>query len=195
MPVHYPSEFALDKASDRYYSYIDLVRSKWCLRDRRIRSGCAVIVYKDVQFQLADNARVMIGDHSIFSSYAFLLLTKPNPVLEIGNYVGIGRHTQISVKKTVVIGDFTRIGSFVTIRDNIHKPFKNKDEKIIQTQAHIEPVKIGKDVWIGNYATIMPGVNIGDGAIISTYALVSKDVPPYTLVAGQPARVIKMRYE
>lgn len=54
--------------------------------------------------------------------------------------------------------------------------------------------KVGNDVWIGTEAVIMPGVNIGDGAVIGTRAVVTKDVPSYAIVAGNPARIIKMRY-
>jgi virginiamycin A acetyltransferase len=58
-----------------------------------------------------------------------------------------------------------------------------------------EDTVIGNDVWIGREAVIMPGVNIGDGAIISTRAFVTADVPAYSVVAGNPARLIKRRYE
>lgn len=54
---------------------------------------------------------------------------------------------------------------------------------------------IGNDVWIGYEAIIMSGVKIGDGAIIGTRALVTKDVPPYTIVGGVPAKVIRKRYD
>lgn len=53
---------------------------------------------------------------------------------------------------------------------------------------------IGNDVWIGTEAMIMPGINIGDGAVIAARALVSKDVEPYTIVGGNPAQVIKKRF-
>lgn len=56
-------------------------------------------------------------------------------------------------------------------------------------------IVIGNDVWIGNSATIMQGVKIGDGAIIGTNALVSKDVEPYTIVGGNPAKVIRKRFD
>ena len=54
---------------------------------------------------------------------------------------------------------------------------------------------IGNDVWIGQNATVMPGVHIGDGAIIGANSLVSKDVEPYTIVAGNPIRVIRKRFD
>lgn len=56
-------------------------------------------------------------------------------------------------------------------------------------------IVIGNDVWIGYEAVIMSGVHIGDGAIIGTRAVVTKDVPPYTIVGGVPAKVIKKRYD
>ena len=53
---------------------------------------------------------------------------------------------------------------------------------------------VGNDVWIGYQATIMPGVRIGDGAIVATGAMVTKDVPPYGIVAGNPARLVRLRF-
>ncbi|MFW5434854.1 CatB-related O-acetyltransferase [Paenibacillus apiarius] len=53
---------------------------------------------------------------------------------------------------------------------------------------------VGNDVWIGTEAVIMPGVHIGDGAVIGSRALVTKDVPPYTIVGGNPAKPIKKRF-
>ncbi len=55
-------------------------------------------------------------------------------------------------------------------------------------------IKIGNDVWIGYEAVIMAGVTIGDGAIIATRAVVTKDVPPYTIVGGVPAKIIRKRF-
>ncbi|WP_084266125.1 CatB-related O-acetyltransferase [[Mycoplasma] testudinis] len=56
------------------------------------------------------------------------------------------------------------------------------------------PIILGNDVWMGHEATIMPGVKVGDGAIIGTNALVTKDVPPYAIVGGNPAKIIKYRF-
>ncbi len=57
------------------------------------------------------------------------------------------------------------------------------------------PTVVGNDVWFGYDCLIMPGVHIGDGAAIGTRAVVTKDVPPYTVVAGNPARIIKKRFD
>ena len=56
-------------------------------------------------------------------------------------------------------------------------------------------IVIGNDVWIGYEAVIMAGVHIGDGAIIASRAVVTKDVPPYTIVGGTPAKKIRMRFD
>ena len=54
---------------------------------------------------------------------------------------------------------------------------------------------MGNDVWLGYQSLIMPGVTIGDGAIIGSRSVVTKDVPPYTVVAGTPAREVRKRYD
>jgi virginiamycin A acetyltransferase len=54
---------------------------------------------------------------------------------------------------------------------------------------------VGNDVWFGTEAMVLPGVTIGDGAIVAARAVVSRDVPPYAIVAGNPARVVKMRFD
>jgi lipopolysaccharide O-acetyltransferase len=120
-------------------------------------------------------------------------LTKPSPELIIGNVVQIGKGCLILVKKKIEIDNFVQIGAYVTIRDHIHFPTKKKNEKIIDTESDIKPVKIGKNVWIGNYATIFPGVTIGENSVVATYSLVTQDVKPNSIVAGQPARLVSIK--
>lgn len=75
--------------------------------------------------------------------------------------------------------------------------FEEWDENLNVTDAwdNKGDIVIGNDVWIGYDAVIMPGINIGHGAIIETRAVVTKDVPPYAIVGGIPAKIIKMRYD
>lgn len=64
-----------------------------------------------------------------------------------------------------------------------------------QEGPHKGDTRIGNDVWIGREAVIMPGVTVGDGAIVGTRAVVSRDVPPYAIAVGNPARVVKKRFD
>lgn len=77
------------------------------------------------------------------------------------------------------------ISENVTIRDSDNHILNDNTDKITQ------PIIIGNHVWIGMNVTILKGVSIGDGAVIAAGSLVAKDVPPNTLVAGVPARIIK----
>ena len=86
----------------------------------------------------------------------------------------------------IIIGDGVQIGHqvvFATINHGI-SPEKRGDH-------HFKPVRVGNRVWIGAHATILPGVTIGDGAIVAAGAVVTKDVPANTIVGGVPAKVIK----
>lgn len=102
--------------------------------------------------------------------------------LTIGEIFAMPR-TQIRCKKEITIGNNVAIAREVLIMDSDAHPTSDKDMD--------KPVKIGDHVWIGSRATILKGVNIGDGAIVAAGSLVTKDVPPRTMVAGVPARIIK----
>lgn len=110
----------------------------------------------------------------------------------------------------LVIGSFCSIGSgaaFIMAGNQGHRndwistfPFywMSEVEAFNGAANGFEPAGdtvIGNDVWIGSEAIIMPGVTIGDGAVIGTRALVTRDAPPYAIVGGNPARVIRKRFE
>lgn len=87
----------------------------------------------------------------------------------------------------IEIGDGTLIGHNVVLATVNHdlNPSKNREN-------HYAPIKIGKHVWIGSNATILPGVTIGDWAVVAAGAVVNKNVPSFSIVGGIPAKVIKM---
>jgi acetyltransferase-like isoleucine patch superfamily enzyme len=191
MKQHVDYHHPPDRASKRTYTFGKLVTT-W-LRlipyGRQIRRGEKIVVGRNVVFRLTDNAEVSIGDHSVIDDGSYFILTKPHPKLLIGEQVGLGLGTMIAIKATLSIGDYTRFGAGVIIRDNVHD-YKS-GETLLKTDAIIKPVTIGKHVWIGDRAMIFPGVSIGDGAVVSAGSIVTKDVPAHTLVRGQPAVVVR----
>ncbi len=112
--------------------------------------------------------------------------------LYIENNVAMNNDVWINASGNVHIGNNVIIGPRVIIHSANHK---YDDPSIpIQKQGHIfERVVIEDDVWIGAGAIILPGVKIGRGSVIAAGSVVTKDVPPYTIVAGVPARKIKDR--
>lgn len=116
------------------------------------------------------------------------------PKIIIGNNVSIGDYSHITAIHRIIIDDGVLTGRFVTITDNSHGNSDLSDLKTLPTNRVLSSkggVYIGKNVWIGEKATILPNVRIGEGAIIAANAVVTKDVPPYALVAGCPAKLIK----
>ncbi|UCD33762.1 MAG: acyltransferase, partial [Desulfobacterales bacterium] len=87
--------------------------------------------------------------------------------------------------------DWTIVGEFVSIRDANHGMERGEP---MRYQPHTsKPIRIGRDVWIARGSCILPGVTIGEGSIIAANSVVTKDIPPYSIAAGVPARVIKNR--
>ncbi len=134
---------------------------------------------------------VIIGHSCRFGPHV-RVSAKTGAVLRIGNNVSLNQGSFIVVNEKVTIGDDCRIGEYVSIRDNDHQ-WKNKDVLIRLQGFSCSPVLIGNDVWIGRGVSINKGVTIGDGAVVGANSVVTKDVLPYTVVAGVPAKFIKNR--
>lgn len=124
--------------------------------------------------------------------------------VNIGSDCYIGDQTRIWAAKKVVIGNRVLIAHNVNIFDTtthpIDKKIRAEHELIVKTKGMPEaqydtiyetPVTIGDDVWIGCNSIVLRGVTIGEGAIVSAGSVVTKDVPPNTMVAGNPAVVVK----
>ena len=107
----------------------------------------------------------------------------PGAVLTIGNGTYLNRNTVIVANKSVEIGNDCRISWDVVIMDSDQHEIPGKE-------SGDQPVVIGADVWIGCRAIILKGVHIGRGAIVAAGSVVTKDVPPYSVVGGVPAKVI-----
>ena len=113
------------------------------------------------------------------------------PLLKIGDNSGIG--IDCEVYGPVEIGSDVMMGPEVVIYTKGHRHDRVDVTMIEQGDDETRPVKIGNDVWIGRRVMIMPGVSIGNGCIIGAGAVVTKDVPDYSIVGGIPAKVLRMR--
>lgn len=111
--------------------------------------------------------------------------------ISIGDNSGIG--VNCTVRGPLVMGNDIMMGPDVRIMTGRHKTERTDIPMRLQGFLPEQQVTIGNDVWIGAGATILPGVSIGNGSIIGTCAVVTKDVPDFAVVAGVPARVIKYR--
>jgi acetyltransferase-like isoleucine patch superfamily enzyme len=109
----------------------------------------------------------------------------------IGENVRINRGVTICSYSEVKIGKNSLIGEFVSIRDANHGI---KKSSIIKDQPHeSKPIQIGEDAWIGRGVCILSGVTIGEGAVIGANSVVTKDIPPYSIAVGTPAKTIRQR--
>lgn len=115
------------------------------------------------------------------------------PVLKIGDNTYIGSRASISVAKEVIIGDHCYLAGNVTIRDNDgHNLNPQKRSRNLPVEKKdVKPVRIGNHVWIGSSCIILKGTEIGEGSIIASGSVVTKNVAPFSVVAGNPARVVK----
>lgn len=116
------------------------------------------------------------------------------PVLIIGNDVKINSYCHIGVINRIEIGDGCLFGSHVMLMDHSHGKNSIDEIEIYPSNRRLYskgPIKIGKKVWLGENAVVLPGVTIGDGAIIGANAVVTKNIPAYCVAAGNPIRIIR----
>ena len=125
-----------------------------------------------------------LGDYSYISADSHI------------NFTAIGKFTCIGPEVKIGLGTHP-----TSVFVSVHPAFYSGKGRLGKTFADREYFKefqrsyIGNDVWIGNNATILPGIKIGDGAIIGTNSLVTTDVEPYTIVGGNPAKEIRKRFD
>ena len=128
---------------------------------------------------------VAVGDFSYFERHAEAIYTT------IGKFCSIAANTRLNALEHPI----ERLTSHkVSYRPNEYFRFLGVDEDF-RERRRSKPVTIGHDVWVGHGAVILPRVSVGNGAVIGANAVVTRDVAPYTIVAGVPAIPLRMRFE
>lgn len=124
---------------------------------------------------------------------------EPAHNVSLGNHVFVGRDCWFSAPNaTITIGNHVMIApqaALITGDHRIDVVGRYLDEVTEKTARTDRPIVIADDVWIGFRAIVLKGVTIGRGAVVGAGSVVTKDVPPYTVVAGVPARVIAQRFD
>jgi len=148
--------------------------------------GKHAVIHRSVRMDTPPYRRFSLGDYSVVESFCC-----------INNAVGdviIGHHTRIGLHNTVIgpvtIGSHVNLAQGITITALNHN-FSDGGQRIDQQGITTAQVTIGDDIWIGANAVVLPGVTIGAHSVVAAGAVVTKDVPPHSLVAGVPAKIIK----
>jgi len=162
-----------------------------------LRAHCSC-VGKRLQMELVPNfngpIKVYLGDDVRLSGRLTFSGARifPDPELRVGNRTFIGHGSQISVAKSVVIGSDVLIAGGCWILDYSAHPLDPHLRLAgVQVEAEdVRPVRIGDKVWLGRDVIVLPGVVIGEGAVIGAATVVTKSVPPGAICVGNPGRVI-----
>lgn len=163
------------------YPVRDHLRGLWLAR-RFSEHGIVVVTGgRPAPFVLNGGGRIVVENCQFYSGVR--LEVGPQGSIHIGNGTYVNRDTTIVANSHVEIGRDCRIAWDVVIMDS--------DQHEIPGRRTVDkPVVIGDNVWIGCRAIVLKGVHIGDGAIVAAGAVVTKDVPPLTIVAGVPAEPV-----
>lgn len=144
------------------------------------------VIHRSARMDTPPYRKFSLGDYSVIESFAC-----------INNAVGdvmIGNHTRIGLHNTIIgpveIGSHVNLAQGITVTALNHN-FDDAEKRIDEQGVSTNPVTIEDDVWIGANVVILPGVTIGNHCVVAAGAVVTKDVPPHSLVAGVPAKVIK----
>ena len=189
--VFAPLKGAMDKLQRVLYTGYCSAKFKSIGKDSLIEPYLLAIVGGE-NISIGDDCRIDRGTQlSTYSSRGDQCF---NPEIIIGNGCGIGAYSHLTAVNGIYIGNNVRMGKSILITDNAHGASRRDLLDMSPRYRPLYskgPVHIEDNVWIGEKSSIMPGVTVGRGAIIAANSVVTHDVPPYSVVGGNPAKIIK----
>jgi galactoside O-acetyltransferase len=152
-----------------------------------MRDRC--LVHPKAHVQLS--SKIRFGPGTTIRQYA--IVNTSGGRISLGKGCELGPFSMIATKsKDVQIGDHVRMGPHISMTAS-NRNYRRRDIFIVEQGIREEGITIGNDVWIGAGAIITDGVHIGQGAVVASGAVVTRNVDPYSIVAGVPAKVIGAR--
>ena len=177
----YPGEIP-DNVDVDESAYVETTFSFHLFRSRRehaVRIGKGASTYLGTMFDTGPEASITIGDYALVHGARIIC----DAEIEVGDYALISWN--------VVIMDSYRAPLDRHVRRLALEKFAQSRSSDLTPSASARPVRLERNVWIGFDSCILPGVTIGEGAVVGARSVVNDDVPPYTVVAGNPAKVIR----
>ena len=144
---------------------------------------------------------IKIGDYTYYDDTKDPMGWEKNNVLFnypfFGDHLIIGKYCSLAEGSVFIMGAANhRLSSITTYPFNVMGGvWRERSTPHIEELPHKGDTVIGNDVWIGHEAVVMPGVRLGDGCIAAAYSVVTKSFPPYSVIGGNPARLIKKRFD
>ena len=144
-----------------------------------VRIGRGASIYLGVMFDIGPQGRVSVGDFTLINGARIIC----DAEVSFGDYCLISWNT--------VFMDTTRLPTATAARRNELAATALREPRRIEGVTPARPIRIGRNVWIGFDACVLPGVNIGEGSVIGARSVVAEDVPPFCVAVGNPARIIR----
>jgi acetyltransferase-like isoleucine patch superfamily enzyme len=144
-----------------------------------VRIGRGSTTYLGTMFDVGPQGRVTIGDFSLIHGAWFVC----------DSQIDVGDHALISWN--VVFMDTYGVSLEPAERRKQLESLSFESNRRMPRGASAKPIRIGRNVWVGFDSVVLPGISIGDGSVVGARSVVTENVPPYTVVAGNPARMIR----
>jgi acetyltransferase-like isoleucine patch superfamily enzyme len=153
--------------------------------------GKKVKIFEGVKMALKRGCPITIGDN-VFIEKGVVISTSESGKIRIGNNVYIGEYSVLSSNEEIEICDNVLISPHNDIVDFNHL-YQDRSIPVHRQGITAKKITIQEDVWIGSGCKILKGVTVGKGAVVGAGSIVTKDVPSYHVVVGNPAKTIKER--
>lgn len=153
-------------------------------------NNCTIKAYASLDASKGEQDYIFLGDNCKVGEFS--IIDTYGGYIEIGSDCSINSHSVIYGHGGLKIGNFVRIATHTIIIPSNHV-FSNRNKRIMDQGLNNKGIQIDDDVWIGAGVTITDGVRIGQGSVIGAGSVVTKDIPPFQVWAGVPAKYLKDR--